>query len=142
MLRSFVDIFNDIDTKGKPNFQTQKERLQILQENDSKHLRDFLRYAMHPDVKFDLPKGKPPYTPSAGGQNSKLIYGQLKYAQYLTNEYTGNLTPMKKEQMFIQMLESVTPEEAELFIQMKDKKLKARGCSKKLVEDAFPGLLS
>ena len=60
---------------------------------------------------------------------------------YLTNEYEGNITPLKKEQMFIQLLESVTPEEAELLIQMKEKKLKVTGLSYNLVKDTFPHLL-
>ena len=88
-----------------------------------------------------LPKGKPPYTPQAGGGNSKLIYGQIRMINYLTNEYTGNLTQLKREQMFIQMLESVSPEEAELLVKMKEKKLKITGLSYNLVKEVFPHLL-
>ena len=139
---SFVDLFNDITNLGKPNFETQRQRKEILINNRSDHLEKFLRYAFHPDVKFLLPKGKPPYQITAPGvSNSKLIYGQMRMINYLTNEYTGNITPLKKEQMFIQILESVTPEEAELLIQMKDKKLKVTGLSYNLVKETFPHLL-
>jgi hypothetical protein len=141
MTRSFVEIFEDIDNAGKPNFKTKRDRVAILQEADNKYLRDFLRYAFHPNVKFLLPKGKPPFTPSASSRNSKLIYGQMRYVNYLTNEFAGNLTETKREQMFIGMLESVTPEEADLLCQMKEKKMTASGCTKKLVQEAFPGLL-
>ena len=43
--------------------------------------------------------------------------------------------------MFIQVLESVSPEEADLLIQMKDKKLKVKGLSYNLVKETFPHLL-
>ena len=141
MAVSFVDLFNDIKNAGKPNFETQKQRKKLLLENRTDHLEKFLRYAFHPDVKFLLPEGKPPFTPQAGGGNSKLIYGQIRMINYLTNEYTGNLTQLKREQMFIQMLESVSPEEAELLVKMKEKKLKITGLSYNLVKEVFPHLL-
>lgn len=141
MARSFVDIFDDIDKVGKPNFQTTKERVEILQRDQTQHLLDFLKYVFDKNIKFLLPKGRPPFTESAGGQNSKLIYGQIRMINYLTNQYKGNLSNMKREQMFIGMLESVTPAEAELLLQMKDKKMKITGLTAKLVEQAFPGLI-
>ena len=143
MAISFVQLFEEINGLGKPNFESQRKRKELLEANKTDHLEKFLRYSFHPDVKFDLPKGKPPFTPQATdkGTNSKLIYGQIRMLNYLTNEYTGNLTPMKKESMFIQVLESVSPEEADLLIQMKDKKLKVKGLSYNLVKETFPHLL-
>ena len=121
--------------------KSQKERGELLKQNQNHHLENLLWYTFHPDVKFMLPKGAPPYNASAPSRNSKLIYGQIRMLNYLTNEFTGNLTPIKKEQMFIQILESVSTEEAELLIQMKDKKLKVTGLSYNLVKETFPGLL-
>ena len=141
MAVSFVELFDDIKDLGKPNFETQRKRKELLINNRTDHLEKFLRYTFHPDVKFMLPKGAPPYNVSAPSRNSKLIYGQIRMLNYLTNEFTGNLTPIKKEQMFIQILESVSKEEAELLIQMKDKKLKVTGLSYNLVKETFPGLL-
>lgn len=141
MAISFVDLFNDINNCGKPNFETQRKRKELLLNNRTDHLEKFLRYAFHPDVKFLLPKGKPPYHAGPPSMNSKLIYGQIRLINYLTNEFTGNLTPLKREQMFIQILESVSPEEAELIVQMKEKKLKVTGLSYNLVQETFPHLL-
>ena len=100
-----------------------------------------MRYAFHPDVKFLLPEGSPPYKKGPDGVNSKLIYGQIRMINYLTNEYQGNLTPLKREQMYIQLLESVSAEEAALIEQMKDKNLKITGLSYNLVKDTLPHLL-
>lgn len=141
MAISFVDLFNDIRDAGKPNFETQRKRKELLIQHRTEHLEKFLRYAFHPDVKFLLPKGSPPYNKGPDGVNSKLIYSQIRMINYLTNEYQGNLTPLKREQMYIQLLESVSAEEAELIEQMKEKKLKITGLSYNLVKETFPHLL-
>jgi len=134
-------LFNDIKDAGKPNFETQRKRKELLIQYRTEHLEKFLRYAFHPDVKFLLPEGSPPYNKGPVGVNSKLIYGQIRMVNYLTNEYQGNLTPLKREQMYIQLLESVSAEEAELIEQMKEKKLKITGLSYTLVKETFPHLL-
>jgi hypothetical protein len=43
--------------------------------------------------------------------------------------------------MFISILEAVHPEEAEVLVKMKDKKQLVKGLTKKLVEEAYPGLI-
>ena len=43
--------------------------------------------------------------------------------------------------MFINLLESLHAEEAEMLIKAKDKKLKITGITKKLVSDTFPNLI-
>lgn len=141
MAISFVELFDMIDKAGKPNMKTQKDRKDLLIKYQTQHLKDFLKYTFDPNIVFDLPKGRPPFQPQASGGNSKLIYGQIRMIHYFTNVYKGNLNPFKKETMFITMLESVSPEEAELLIQMKDKKLKVAGLTRSLVKEAFPDIL-
>ena len=45
---------------------------------------------------------------------------------------------MRREQLFVQILESVEPADAELILQMKDREIK--GVSKSVVAKAFPEL--
>ena len=45
----------------------------------------------------------------------------------------------RREQMFVQLLEQVDPDDAKLLIEVKDRKIK--GVSKKTVQQAFPTLL-
>ena len=42
--------------------------------------------------------------------------------------------------MFIQTLESIDPEDAELLCSIKDKKIPYKGITSKLVTEAYPGL--
>jgi hypothetical protein len=54
----------------------------------------------------------------------------------------GNtLNTLKRENVFITLLESVSPEEAELLLMMKNRKLSYKGLTKKFIEDNFPELL-
>jgi hypothetical protein len=46
----------------------------------------------------------------------------------------------RREQLFIELLESVDPGDAKVLIGMKDGKLPYRGMTRKLVADAFPNL--
>ena len=40
------------------------ERIQIFQTHESYELKTLLQIAFHPGIKFLLPEGNPPYTPS------------------------------------------------------------------------------
>ena len=48
---------------------------------------------------------------------------------------------MKRERIFIDLLESLHAKEAEVLVLAKDKKLKYKGITGKLVSDAYPGLI-
>ena len=52
-----------------------------------------------------------------------------------------NLKQLRREQLFIQMLESLHPLEADVLLQVKDKKLNYRGLTYKLVKETFPEIL-
>jgi hypothetical protein len=43
--------------------------------------------------------------------------------------------------MFIQILESIDPEDAKLLLAVKDKRIPYNGITQKLVKEAFPNLL-
>ena len=56
MARSIPLIFEDVAAANSI-----KARKEILLENESKPLKEILKYAFHPDIKFALPAGAPPY---------------------------------------------------------------------------------
>ena len=59
---------------------------------------------------------------------------------YIEGGHDG-LTQLRRESLFISMLESLHPKEAMVVIQVKDKKLKYRGLTYKLVKETFPEIL-
>ena len=138
MARSIPRIFEDVAAANSI-----KARKEILLENESKPLKEILKYAFHPDIKFALPPGKPPYKTIGSPEeyNPTYLYPNIrKFYLYIEGGHDG-LTQLRREQLFVQMLESLHPKEAEVVIQIKDKKLNYRGLTYKLVKTTFPEIL-
>ena len=95
-------------------------------------------YAFRKDVTFDLPGGSPPYKEMEIPANMGLnrLPAEIRKLEYLLP--ASNLNRIKKEKIFIEILEAVSPEEAKLVLQVKDKKLSYKGINRKLVEEALP----
>jgi hypothetical protein len=122
------------------NSKTRDEKIQILRHYDSPALRAVLIWNFEDTVKSDLPEGEVPYTPNdapVGTEHSKLIHEWKKFNHFVKG--VTNTTKMKKEVMFIQMLEALHASEAELVCLMKDKQVHKRfKITKAVVQDAFP----
>ena len=135
---SIPRIFEDV--AAAKSFEARKK---VLLENESNPLKDLLKYAFHPDIKFALPSGAPPYKTvgSPDEYNPTYLYPNIrKFYLYIEGGHDG-LTQLRREQLFVSMLESLHPKEADVVIQVKDKKLKFRGLTYKLVKDTFPDLI-
>ena len=138
MARSIPLIFEDVAAANSI-----KARKKVLLENESNPLKEILKYAFHPDIKFALPPGKPPYKTIGSPEeyNPTYLYPNIrKFYLYIEGGHDG-LTQLRREQLFVQMLESLHPKEAEVVIQIKDKKLNYRGLTYKLVKTTFPEIL-
>jgi len=132
--------------------KTKEEKVEILQKNNSLALRSILRGGMDDTIQFILPEGMPPYDvelAERSGFTRGAIQSQCKRFKFFIKGGEGErLNTIRRETMFINMLESVHPKEAELLVMMKDKKLikktgtaHYKGVTKKLVQDAFPNLI-
>jgi hypothetical protein len=106
--------------------------------NLTPELVTLLKYTYREDVKFSLPTGKPPYRPmeTPGNWGHNRIPAEMRKFQYLVP--TSNVPQIKRESIFIEMLETVSPDEAELLLMVKEKKLTYKGITRKLVEEALP----
>ena len=137
-VRSIPLIFEDVAAANSI-----EARKKVLLENESNPLKDLLKYAFHPDIKFALPSGAPPYKciGSPDEYNPTYLYHKIrKFYLYIEGGHDG-LTQLRRESLFISMLESLHPKEAQVVIQVKDKKLKYRGLTYKLVKETFPEIL-
>jgi hypothetical protein len=122
------------------NAKTRDEKIQILRHYDSPALRAVLIWNFEDKVLSDLPPGEVPYTPNdapVGTEHSKLIHEWQKFNHFVQG--VTNVSRIKKEVMFIQLLEALHASEAELICVMKDKQLHKRfKITKAVVQDAFP----
>ncbi len=120
-----------------------KEKIEVLRTYNHRGLRDILKGSFDDSIQFNLPEGSPPYTPGSDhSYGTTLLKQSKKFSYFVVTPQRPKAGP-KVEVIFIKMLESLHPREAELVIQMKDKNLggKYKGLTKKLVQDAFPGLI-
>ena len=108
------------------------------------NLQAYLHFTFHPKAQFDLPAGVPPYKPGEPLNSETFMYKEIRKANYLLTVESGanpNIHRIKKETMFIQMLEFVHPDDATLLIGMKDKTCPVKNITYKLVSEAFPDML-
>lgn len=118
-----------------------KDRIAYLAQNGNNGaLKLVLKYMFDPRLKFLLPKGAPPYTPSPI-QNPRRLYPEARKLYLFVEGGNPNLKQARREQIFIDLLEIVDQDEAELLIAVKDKTCPYEGITKKVVQEAFPELI-
>ena len=123
--------------------KTKDQKKATLIKYDNSALRELLRYAFDPNLKFLLPPGNPPhkYAGDTDEPNPTYLYGLVRKLYLFVEGGNTALKQARREYLFIEMLESIHPLEAELLLQVKDKKVKCRGLTYNLVKNTFPDLL-
>ena len=121
--------------------KTKKEKIDLLQEYNSQGLRSLLIINYDESLKFLLPEGEVPFTPNdapAGTEHTRL-----------TQEYRGlyrffkggdsSIKGMRREQLFVQLLEGLHADEANMLVSACNKDLQAKyRITKAVVAEAFP----
>lgn len=121
--------------------KTNKEKVEALKFNNSFPLITILQGAYDPNVKWLLPPGEPPYTPNKLVDQEHVLIKECRKLTYFVEGPHPNLKQMKREQMFIELLENLAPADAKLLCAIKEKKLPYKGLNINIVREAFPGLL-
>lgn len=117
-----------------------EEKIKCLQANDSDAIRTILQYCFHPAAKWALPPGAPPYKVCEYPNVENMLYSEIRRLYLFLEGGNNNLTQLKREKMFIDLLESITPEDARLLISIKDKKLPFDGLTPQIIQKAYPGI--
>lgn len=119
-----------------------EEKVAALRANDSYVLRVILQAAFDPSVKFLLPPGIPPYTPSKLFDQENVLIREVRKMVYFIEGFYPNLKQTKRETMFIELLETCASKDADMLCYVKDKKLPWKGITLQHVKDALPGLIA
>jgi len=117
------------------------EKISILKQNDSVALRTVLQGCYSPLINLPLPEGDPPYEACDIHNAPSTLHKRWKDFQYFSPASVRKLGKVKIERMFIQLLESIHPQDAKIVLQMKDK-TPFKGISAAIVQEAFPNLIS
>ena len=101
-----------------------------------------LQWIFDKNITSRLPEGKTPYTPNpapAEDLTESSLRFEFKKFKYFVND---ELQDLKRESMWIELLESIPPKEAEMIDLVKDKKNPLKRITRELVDEAFPEVLS
>ena len=138
------------------NAKTKASKVEILQEYKSPALTKILLCNFAKSIGFVFPSGATPYTPSvkpAGVEHQMLFTEHRMIDNMITKTMNGvtlygcsgqpkpRIQQLKKEQLWIQLLEVLHADEAAVLDAVKDKQLHKRyKITKQNVIDAFPEL--
>ena len=123
--------------------KTKAAKINLLKEYRNPALVSLLIWNFDESIKSAIPEGDVPYTPSdkpIGDGVSRLVSQQRMFYNFVEG---GNvdLTRTRREALFIELLESLHKEEAELLCLVKDKELQKKyKITRSMVEDAYPDI--
>ena len=137
---TYTPLYSEI--LGKlAKIKSKKDKVNHLKFYNDASLRMVIKSSFDPKIKWSLPEGDVPYVANEapeGTEHSNLSYEARKLYHYIEG---GNpkLTQNKRESMFIQLLEALHPDEADILVAAKDKILhrKYKGLSENVVKEAF-----
>ena len=105
---SYHEILTKVNNKkDKPG------KLEVLRRYDTNELRMFLKGAFDPKLEWLMPAGAPPYKPNGApiGTEHTWLKQEVKRMFHFLKGGNPKLSQMKRDNMFIQMLEGLSEEE-------------------------------
>lgn len=121
-----------------------KRKEVLLKYSDCQPFRDVLRGTFDESLEFKLPEGRPPFKVNKPESvpSSLLIKNKLFGNFVKGSNRCERLPDWKRENLFIELLESIHPADAEIVLSMVAKKSPVKFLTKKLVQEAFPTLIT
>lgn len=125
--------------------KTKEAKIKVLKDYESAVLRGLLQINYDERAVMDLPEGEPPFKKNKelpAGYSETNLYAEFRRF-YVWLDRSVNLNKIRKEQLFIQMLEGIHWSEAEAVCLAKDRKLQTKWKSLKesIVREAYPDLM-
>lgn len=130
------EIFTKINNaKDKP------KKIEVLRKYDQPYIRQLLKAAFDPKIKWVLPEGTPPHMPNEApvGTEHTLLRNEARKLYHFIEGGDNQTNKIRKEQLFIQILESLHVSEAQVLIHIKDRTLNKtyKGLTGDMVKEAF-----
>ena len=126
------------------NAKTKQEKVSLLRKHNSTALRQLLIINFDESIVSMLPEGDVPYTPNdapLGTDHSRLEQEYRGLFRYFKGGQ-DKLPALKRESMFVQLLEGLSAEEAELLVLAKDGRIneKYKRITKMVISEAYPSI--
>lgn len=126
--------------KKASNAKTKAQKIKILRDNNTQALRSVLKWNFDAGIKSDLPEGEVPYNKNDAPIGTEHTVLEREYRNlWRFIKGANDLTNMKREQLFFQLLEGLHESEAEVICLVKDGNLQDKfRITHAVVKEAFP----
>ena len=119
-----------------------QDRINFLRNNYSKQMHQVLAFGYDPRVKWLLPldedtNSDPPYSPADPEGMEPALYQEARKLYLFVRGGNNNLSDMKRQQLFINFLESIHPKDAKMILKIARKQTPFRGITQEIIESAF-----
>ena len=140
-MKPLYEIFDEFE-----KCSNKKQRMEVIGGNLSQTLVDVFKYTFHPDYKWmikEIPDNYRVPNDILPGITYDSLSSQLKrlYLFQIGNQTAESLNEKRRNELLVQMLESIEPREAEVILGIFQKDLGVKGLDYKFVKEAFPNLL-
>ncbi len=134
------ELISEIFTKIN-NAKDKPKKIEVLRQYDTPGMRMILKGAFDPKIEWDLPPGTPPYIANEAPAGTEHTFLEVEAKRLYNFAKGGNdqLNKIRKETLFIQMLEGLHADEAKVLIDVKNKTLNKtyKGLTSEMVKEAF-----
>jgi hypothetical protein len=139
MIKSMYEVL-----KETSQLSDREQQINHLRANYSKAMHFLLLHVFDDRVKFLLPEVDPPYKKNETLEAQGMLYSRARELYlFVADAATGKpvgppeLSQMRREALFISLLESVDPEDAVLLLHIVKKKLPFENITKGLIDSAW-----
>ena len=121
--------------------KTKDKKISILREHKGDHFKALFVWNYDSEIKSAIPEGDVPYKKNeapAGTEHTSLASEAKKLYHFVVGG-NNTINKLKKETMFIQMLEGLHEQDAEVLMAIKNKNLNNvyKGLTSNLVKETF-----
>jgi hypothetical protein len=124
--------------------ETDEDKIKVLQEYANDALKTLLIWNFDESIISLLPSGEVPYQPNESplGVDHSSLRRDYKNLYNFVKGGNDSLSKIRRETIFIQILESLHPNEADVLILVKDKNLEDKyDISLDIVQKAYPDIV-
>tara|TARA_R100000008_G_scaffold85757_1_gene76554 strand:- start:1779 stop:2258 length:480 start_codon:yes stop_codon:yes gene_type:complete len=124
--------------------RSRAKKVEVLKEYETDALKSILIWNFDESVISVLPAGEVPYEKNdvPVGTDHTSLRKEWKNLFHFVKGGNDTLSPIRRETMFIQILEGLHPEESEILILIKDKRLATKfKITKEVVSEAFTDIV-
>ena len=123
--------------------RSKAKKVELLREYETPALKSIFIWNFDPSVVSLIPEGEVPYNPKEVpvGTDHTSLRREYKQLYHFVKGGNDQLSSLRRESMFIQILEGLHPKEAEILVLIKDGQLnKKYKVTRDAVEEAYPDI--